>query len=400
MSRTMARSGLLILSLLILAGACRRNPAGAPLAEPQQPFLFERAFGGERNDVGNAVLETADGGFLVTGYTASHGAGGTDLWLIRTDRNGDTLWTRTVGGPADDYGWDVEHAEDGGFAIVGFTASWGAGGEDVWLVRIDERGDTLWTRTFGGDGDERAWSLAPTGDGGWVIAGQAEAADAGDFDLFLVRTDAEGEVVWITSHSGPGEERVFDVARVADGGFVFAGTTSDSVDGARDVSLVRVGDDGMLSWQRRFGGEGDAVGHGLVVTPEGGFLVVGYGEGSGVDGSEIYLVRTDADGRELWSQRIGDEGEDRAMMGVRSSMGGYVIAGYTSTEAGDSDAYVVKVDEDGEPEWSERFGAAANDRGMMVGETRDGGYVLTGSLGVVADEAWDVMLVKFRAGED
>jgi hypothetical protein len=233
-----------------------------------------------------------------------------------------------------------------------------------------------------------------------VIAGQAAAREEDDLDLFLLRTDAEGEAVWITSHSGPGVERVFDVVQAGDGGFVFAGSTSDSVGGARDVSLVRLDEDGMLSWQRRFGGDGDEVGHGLEVTPEGGYLVVGYSESGGSAGSDVYTIRTDADGREQWSRRSEEEGDDRALMVARSSAGGYVIAGYTSTDAGDSDAYVVAIDEDGDPLWSERFGAAANDRAMMVRETRDGAYILTGGVGVVADEAWNVMLVKFRAGQD
>ncbi len=170
-------------------------------------------------------MQLADDGFIVVGYKDSFGSGGTDVYLIRTDRIGNTVWTRTFGGPGDDFGWDVLPADDGGFIVTGFTNSEGAGGDDILLLRTNGEGELLWQRTFGGAAGERAWAMAPFGEG-FVIAGQTKSYGNGDWDIYLIHVSQDGDTLWTTTAGGKDVDRVFFVTTTEDGQAVFAGMSS------------------------------------------------------------------------------------------------------------------------------------------------------------------------------
>jgi len=156
----------------------------------QQSWI--RIFGGTYQDVGYSVQKTSDGGYTVAGYTRSFGAGGYDVYIVKTDSSGDTIWTRTYGGVGEDYGYSVQQTTDGGYIVAGGTESFGAGGRDIYLIKTDSIGDTLWTRTFGGVYWDVAISIQQTTDGGYIVAGYAESFGAIDGDVCLIKTDSNG----------------------------------------------------------------------------------------------------------------------------------------------------------------------------------------------------------------
>jgi hypothetical protein len=158
--------------------------------------LWTRAYGGASYDEGWAG-QTAEGGYIICGSTMSYGAGGTDIWLIKTNASGDTLWTRTYGGASDDYGYSAQQVWDGshaGYVIAGYTESFGAGGNDVYLVRTDLAGDTLWTRTYGGASDDYGYDVQQTSDYGYIVTGYTTSFGTGSNDVYLIKTDANGSV--------------------------------------------------------------------------------------------------------------------------------------------------------------------------------------------------------------
>jgi predicted secreted protein len=153
--------------------------------EPQ--VEWEKTFGGSGDDVGLSVQQTRDGGYIIVGDTTSYGAGGKDVYLIKVDANGNMQWSRTFGGSGDDVGLSVQQTRDGGYIIVGFAESFGAGGKDVYLIKVDANGNMQWSRTFGGSGDDVGLSVQQTRDGGYIIVGDTTSYGAGREDVYLIK---------------------------------------------------------------------------------------------------------------------------------------------------------------------------------------------------------------------
>ena len=153
---------------------------------------WTRTYGGTNLDEGNSVQQTSDGGYIVAGSTSSFGAGSRDVYLIKADASGDTQWTRTYGGADNDVGQSVQQTSDGGYIVASWTESFGAGVYDVYLIKTNASGDTLWTRTYGGPGDDLGQSVRQTSDGGYIVAGSTASFGAGYDDVYLIKTDANG----------------------------------------------------------------------------------------------------------------------------------------------------------------------------------------------------------------
>ena len=202
-------------------------------------ITFQRTYGGTRQDYGRSVAQTAEGGYVVVGRTSSFGAGGADVWVVRTDAIGDTVWTRAFGGPSTEFGNSVIQSADGGYVITAATKSFGAGGYDVWLIKTDAHGDTMWTRTFGGDGGDHGRSVSQTSDGGYIIAGETVSFGAGDYDVYLVKTDAAGDTMWTRTYGGTSIDIGYSVQQTTDGGYIIAGATSSFGAGHEDFWFIK-----------------------------------------------------------------------------------------------------------------------------------------------------------------
>ncbi len=380
-------------------------PATAtPTLEPPQAvqegpeIIFERTFGGTGMDRGVFVSQTDDGGYVLTGVTSSFGAGAEDVYLVRTNPAGDEMWSQTFGGTDDDNGWAVQQTPDGGFIIAGFTSSFGAGGVDVYLIRTDSMGELLWTKTYGGEGDDYAWAIQPATDGGYIIAGQTESFGAGNVDAYLIRIDEDGEALWEQTYGGGDVDRSFSVQQTSDGGFILAGITFSFGAGGRDGYAVKTDSAGALQWERTFGDFGDDVAHSIDHTDDGGYLVMGYTNSFDAEDYDVYLIKLDALGETQWTQIFGGRADDRVITGAQTADGGYILVGYTkSFGAGNWDAYLIKTDPTGNPQWTKTFGGKMEDTGYTVSQTDDGGYILTGYTRNTGAGLRDVYLIKINS---
>ena len=153
---------------------------------------------------GDTLWKTTDEGYIITGHTWSY-----DIWLIKTNASGDTLWTKTFGGMDFDWSFSVQQTADGGYIITGWTESFGAGDRDIWLIKTNANGDTLWTKTFGGNGDDGGSQVQQTIDEGYIITGWTESFGAGDDDIWLIKTNADGDSLWTKTFGGGGLDEVF-----------------------------------------------------------------------------------------------------------------------------------------------------------------------------------------------
>jgi hypothetical protein len=384
------KTGILI--LLAIAAVILNN-----CGVEQTTFL--KYIGGAGIDRGVTVEQVSDDGYLVTGYTTRRAAGGEDVLLVRTDSSGDTIWTKAIGGKDKDNGWAVRKNADGGYIIVGFTASFGAGGMDIYLIRTDEAGDTLWTKTFGGEGDEFGWDIRRTADDGFIIAAQTSSFGEGEIDAYLIKTDSDGDEKWSKSYGGEKIDRIFSVRQTPDGGYVAGGITYSFGEGDRDAYLLKSDASGEMEWYKNFGGTVYDVGHSVALTDGDGYLITDYGESFATYGKrDVYLIKTDAGGQMQWMKTFGGSENDRAMKGQQTKDGGYIAVGFTqiSGESGwDWDVFLIKTDMVGDTLWTRTFGDRdTHDFGYTVQATNDGGYILTGQKQSFDGDESEVLLIK------
>ncbi|MCK4306892.1 hypothetical protein KAW50_01540, partial [candidate division WOR-3 bacterium] len=222
----------------------------APAIADAPDTLWTKTYGGTYFDYGESVQECAEGGFIIAGATKSFGAGSYDIYLVRTDANGDALWTKTYGGTDYDWGKSVEECAGGGFIITGYTYSFGAGMDDVYLIRTNSNGDTLWTKTYGGTGNDGGYSVQECADSGFVIAGATGSFGVGYYNVYLIRTDVDGDTLWTRTYGGTDYDCGESVQECASGGFIIAGETKSFGAGSWDVYLIRTDADGDTLWTK------------------------------------------------------------------------------------------------------------------------------------------------------
>jgi hypothetical protein len=258
-------------------------------------LIWSKTYGGVEDDDGCSIRSTLDNGFVICGTTNSFG-GGSNIYLIRTDSLGDTLWTRSYGGPAGETGGAVRTLSDGGFIIVGSTGSYGVGYSSVYLIRVNQSGDTLWTATYGGSRADMGYDVQPTSDNGFIIAGTTAPAGQSYYDAYLVKTDSLGHLEWEKNYGGAYEDRAYSVAVAGDGGYVFTGTSESSGGRQTDIFLVKTDPVGNAEWSRAYGGMLSDFGRGLAITPQSDFLISGYSYTDTYGGSDIVLLKVRGEG--------------------------------------------------------------------------------------------------------
>jgi hypothetical protein len=337
-------------------------------------------------DEGWSVRQTVDGGYIVAGHTYSFGAGVRDVYFVKTDQYGDTVWTRAYGGAGQEYAYSVRQTADGGYIVAGRTKSSGGHGSDVYVVRTDGDGDVVWTAVYGRwTGDDVARSVRQTIDGGYIVAGYTGTIGAGSTDVYLMKFDPSGDTSWTVICGGTGGDYGYCVEQVADGGYVVAGRTESFGAGGADAYLVRTDANGDTLWTRTCGGPGDDEARSVQLTSSGGFIIAGTRFSSGT-GDDVFLVRVDSLGEVVWSATCGGAEADRGFCVEPVDGGGYVVAGETESfglgRPYRPDVYLVRVGPAGDTMWTMTLGDTWYDYGRSVQQTVDGGYVVAGYMDV------------------
>lgn len=367
-------------------------------AFPQSPdTLWTKTFGGSNIDVGYAVQETRDGGYIIAGYTRSFGTvSGRNVWLIKTDIMGNLQWHNTFGGNADDEAYAVHQTADGGYIIAGYTKSFGSGLMDAYLIKTDSMGNFVWERMFGGAQDDEAYGVLQANDGGYIIAGATSSFGAGSRDAFLIKTDANGTELWRRPFGGLSSDGARNVQKTSDGGFILSGWTFSLGPAAVGNAVLYKADSlGNQQWAKAYGGTD--VDRGLYVqqTPDGGYIFTGYTASIGAGNDDAWVVKTDNLGNEAWSKTFGGTVRDYGNSIALTPDGGYIITGYTiSFGAGGDDLWMIKLNSSGTEEWRKLLGGTASDVGYDIKVTRDGSYVVTGHTLSYGAGVHDVWLIK------
>ena len=302
---------------------------------------WEQTFGGTSSDWGNSIQQTQDGGYIIVGYSDSFGNGDSDVYLIKTDGSGNEQWTKTFGGGEDDRGYSVQQTLEGGYIIIGWTDSFGNGGYDVYLIKTDGNGNEQWSQTWGGENSDQGLSVQQTSDGGYIITGVTNSSVPDG--IFLIKTDESGFEEWFqTYYQGVGGN---EVQQTIDEGYIIVGT--DNVPEVEGIVLIKTDENGIEQWSQTCGGE-YTQGSSVQQTTDGGYIILGWTDSFGNGGYDVYLIKTDGNGNEQWTKTFGGGEDDRGYSVQQTSDGGYIITGVTNSFGnGDSDVFLIKTDDQG-----------------------------------------------------
>jgi len=357
--------------------------------------LWTKTIGGSGSDAGYSVKQTSDGGFIISGKTSSFGTGNWDVYLIKTDMNGDTMWTKTFGGNDWDEGNSVLQNEDGDFIIAGSTNSFGAGNLDVYLIKTDENGDTLWTKTYGGASEDIGYSVEQTTDDGLIITGSTKSFGAGYRDVYLIKTDENGDTLWTKTYGGMSEDIGYSVEQTIDDGFIIVGYTKSFGAVNPDVYLIKTDENGDTLWTKTYGGVSSDYGYSVKQTTDAGFIITGKTMSYGAGDNDVYLIRTDSNGDTLWTNTFGSFGYDAGSSVQQTIDGGFIIVGQATFDWDKLiNVYLIKTDRNGIVLWVEDFGGSNLDGGSSIQQTTDGGFIIAGWTASFGQGSYDVYLIR------
>ena len=378
------------------------------IVQAEMPFTMIKNYGGTQNERGYAVQQTSDGGYVIVGSSASYGAGGSDLWILKVDASGEFSWSKTYGGQGNDVGKDIVQTSDGGYIITGYTKSFSSGGDmDLWLIKTDANGESClyndggtctqnsskWVKSFGTSGNDYGNSVQETSEGDFIVAGKSgripsvfvvktnslgekiwenlygtgpgdrgqyiiERQDLGflivgkenpnnaDDNLCLINIDTDGSEVWHSLYGGGSSDGGNHVSEVSGGGFIIAGSTKSYGNGNwDDMWLVKTSTGGSMEWQKTYGGNYTEIGNYVHEKVSGGYIITGSTESIGQGLYDIWVVSTDYTGNEIYSQTFGGNMDDKALRGSKSDNGELLIIGYTSSFGnGGDDVLFIKID--------------------------------------------------------
>jgi hypothetical protein len=356
-------------------------------------LAWNRTYGGTNGDFAFSLAQTTDGGYVVAGQTSSFGIGNCDFWLVKTDLTGNIQWNQTYGGTDLDFAYSAVQTIDHGYALAGYTSSYGAGASDFWLIKTDAAGNAEWNRTYGGASEDIAHSLTQTSDGGYAIAGITYSYGAGTDDFWLVKTDSAGTILWNKTFGGTSYDFASSVIETRDGGLAITGYTHSFGVGQADFWLVKTDSEGNAQWNQTYDGGGYDTASSVIQTRDGGYALSGSTQIVGQP--HFWLVKTDVFGVEQWNKTYGGAKDDSASSVTQTFDGGYILAGQTdSFGAGSSDFWLIKTDAFGNTEWNNTYGGARSDIALSVIQTDDGGYALVGSTYSFGAGSSDFWLMK------
>jgi hypothetical protein len=405
-----------LLVVMITTGSCSPGGTGDT---GQTPVTWQQTYGTRFSDYSSEIIETSDGGFLLTGYTESTASlsvaslknrGG--ALLIKLNGKGIMEWVYIHDKYPQSDGDGVVQIQNGHFVTTGFTitGSRATGFDmDVFLQEVDEEGSPVWENVIQGPLFEAGSRIVQVDDGGYVIAGLSSKYNAEENayqneDFYLLKTDSNGQPIWHQTYGTDKEEALHSIDKTNDGGYILVGVHAEEsyIEEneywrlyGKGAYVVKTDSQGNEQWSQVYGEDIQGYGYSVQQTNDGGFIVAGTSVVRGGKQSDVYMLKLDAHGNEEWSQRHGGLEEEVARCIRQTDDGGYIIVGYSeSFGAGDEDLILLKTDISGAIEWTQIYGGSEADRGASVRQTQDGGYIIVGSTKSFGKGDYEVWVIK------
>lgn len=285
-----------------------------------------------------AVKQTSDGGYVIAG-------GLTDVFLIKTNSTGDTLWTKGYGRNGQDGGSSVQQTTDGGYILAGYSINFSTGDSDAYVIKTNAAGDTLWTKIIGGTAEDAANCVQQTSDGGYIVTGHTSSFGAGMNDLLLIKMDSNGTIQWTKTYGGTANDAGRSIKQTTDGGYIIAGYTSSFGTGYQDTYLLRTDGTGTIVWEKTYGNSfSDDFAYGIDLTSSNGYIMTGQ------SGSILSLINLNSSGDTLWTNAFATAALTYGNAVHQTNDGGFIIGGVSDYGIGpppNPKAYIIKTDSNG-----------------------------------------------------
>ncbi len=373
---------LLLLALLLISVNVRGQ------------IMFENHYGGSNTDGGSCVIQTNDNGYMVVGHTESFGAGGRDVYLIRTDEYGTELWARTYGGPANDQAGCLIEIANNEYIITGITSSVGAGASDIYVVKLLSNGDTVWTRSYGWASDETGSTIIRLSDENFIVTGSTSSFGSG-LEVLVIEMNNNGDTVWSKRYGKMNGNVGCKTIQTTDNRLLICGSTFNiGFNNTRNVYAIKTTPIGDTIWTKTYGGSDDDQAFSACLSSDNCYIISGSTKSFGEGGYDMFLMKLDTAGNELWFKTYGGVEDDWGGMVQPTDDNGYIITGYTeSYGAGGWDVYLIKTNELGDTLWTRTFGGLGDEHGSCVKQTSDNGYIIS-SYSNSYSSSYDVLLIK------
>jgi hypothetical protein len=342
----------------------------------QEPgnILWQNNYGGVEYDEANAVVKTETGDYIIAGYTQSYGLGRWgNAYFIKVDVNGDSVWTRNYGWDGIDVFASLTQSSDGMFVGAGLTDT-PENFENIYLVKIDTDGNLQWEKNYGGELKDVALSVINTDDGGMILTGVTRSFSNGEEDLFIFRTDVDGDSLWFKTYGGSGNDGGYNINKTSDGGFILAGLYNWS-----DLWLVKTDSVGDTLWTKTLGGPLYDEGISVIETDDKGFIICGSTSSFGAGELDAYLIKTDSLGNLEWQNTFGGAGYDEGRKVIKRDDGYFVLGNTDSGTPGEFNYFVIWTDLNGDSLLTKTYGDAGEDRCFDVIDVDDKYFLIAGA---------------------
>jgi len=387
-------------------------PTGGEINSTDVTFSWEpsiewaKTIGGMSADGARSIIEGVDGGFIFAGYTFSSGNGNADILLTKLNDEGDIVWSKTFGGVHNEYAYSVCKTSGNNYFITGFTNSTGSGGRDIILIKTDAEGNMIWEKYYGGEGFDVGNSIVQTGDGYILLAGNYTLPGRNDYDAYLAKINLDGDIIWEKTFGTTGNDWGNSVIETSDGHYLVSGTTNTegaSVIGdtdSRQFYLTKLNTNGEILWEKNYGNlNGDhEFGLSICELMNGEYVIAGFGDRLFNDLYNVNFVKTSVDGNQMKSSKLG-EGSfyDFGNTVISTDDGGFIICGETeNTQQVSGDMYFLKFNSDGNYEWKEIIGGMGNEAAHSIIQLADGSYAAAGHTDSYGNGSYDAFVVKIN----
>jgi len=343
----------------------------------KNPIAWKKTFEFSEENIGQDIITTNDQGYLIGGYIHET----TDeFFLLKLSNSGEKQWNSTWGSIGEDRIFSIIETDDGYFAI-GDSYSYITQDFNILLVKFNKTGKYLWHKAYGGERDDHARKIIKTDDNNYAIIGYSNSfTETYDYQVLFKKIDSDGESIWTKIYGGDGNDRGFDVIQTSNDDFVLTGDTNSFDANSTDTWIVRIDSEGNVKWHRYYGGSRLDIGQKIIETNNGDLVITGYTDSYGAGSFDGFLLKTDQDGEKIWYRTYGEKDEEILKQIIKCNDQGFILTGYKKNTLS-YDFYLVKTNREGYVEWTDTHNSLYDDEFSFSSEkVSEDNYVLAGAI--------------------